>query len=123
MPEFPRRAAQAVGLSVLLLSPLPAIARMRQLPQHSTLDHALVASRAEAEARGMTASLERDAATAWTPLGPGNIGGRTRALVIDPTAPTTIYAAAVAGGVWKTTDGGASWNPTSDLLANIAVNS
>src|SRR5262245_9727116 len=32
----------------------------------------------------------------WTPLGPGNIGGRTRALLIDPhtTAPNyTLYAA------------------------------
>jgi hypothetical protein len=100
-----------------------ALAHMRDMPQHSTLDRALIASRAEAEAHGMSESFLRDAATAWTPLGPGNIGGRTRALVIDPTAPATIYAAAVDGGVWKTTDAGASWAPTSDLLSNIAVNS
>jgi photosystem II stability/assembly factor-like uncharacterized protein len=30
-------------------------------------------------------------------------------LVIDPNAPNTVYAA-MLGGVWKTTDGGASWN-------------
>ena len=57
----------------------------------------------------------------WTPLGPGNIGGRTRALVIHPTNPSIMYAAGVAGGVWKTTNGGASWTPISDLIANIAV--
>src|SRR5580693_478217 len=102
---------------------LTALSRMRSMPQHSTLDRTQAASRAEAEAGGLAPRLARDAATSWTPLGPGNIGGRTRALVIDPTAPATLYAAAVDGGVWKTTDGGASWTPTSDLLANIAVNS
>lgn len=57
----------------------------------------------------------------WTALGPGNIGGRTRAWIIHPTQPDTMYAAGVAGGVWKTTDGGANWIPISDLMANIAV--
>ncbi len=61
--------------------------------------------------------------TSWQFLGPGNIGGRTRAIVVDPVTPTTIYAAAVAGGVWKTTNGGTSWFPLDDLMANIAVNS
>lgn len=59
----------------------------------------------------------------WTFLGPGNIGGRTRAIVIDPTNTQIMYTAAVAGGVWKTTNGGATWSPSSDFLANIAVNS
>jgi hypothetical protein len=102
---------------------LTALDHMRTMPQHSTLTNAKVASRDEAEARGLTQNLVRDAATSWAPLGPGDIGGRTRALVIDPTSPSTIYAAAVAGGVWKTVDAGQSWTPTSDFLSNIAVNS
>ena len=59
----------------------------------------------------------------WTFLGPGNVGGRSRALVIDPTNASVMYSAAVAGGVWKTTDGGSSWAAASDFIANIAVNS
>jgi uncharacterized repeat protein (TIGR01451 family) len=59
----------------------------------------------------------------WQSLGPGNVGGRTRALIIDPNTPNTMYAAGVAGGVWKTTNGGASWAPLDDFMANIAVNS
>src|ERR1700730_4699179 len=55
-----------------------ALAHMRDMPQHSTLDRALIASRAEAEAHGMSESFLRDAATAWTPLGPCNLGGRAR---------------------------------------------
>lgn len=57
----------------------------------------------------------------WQALGPGNVGGRTRALIIDPANPEVMYAAAVAGGIWKTTDGGASWAPLNDFLANLAV--
>lgn len=57
----------------------------------------------------------------WQSLGPGNVGGRTRALVIDPVNPDVMYAAGVAGGVWKTTNGGTSWLPLDDFLANIAV--
>ncbi len=59
----------------------------------------------------------------WEPLGPGNIGGRTRVLVIHPTEPEIIYAGGVSGGVWKTIDGGQSWIPLADEIANIAVNS
>ena len=59
----------------------------------------------------------------WSWLGPGNIGGRTRTLVIDPQQTQTMYTGGVSGGVWKTTDGGAAWRPTGDTLANIAINS
>lgn len=61
------------------------------------------------------------AAGVWEPLGPGNLGGRTRALVVDPVRPLTLYAGGVDGGVWKTSDGGASWTPLGDLLPSLAV--
>lgn len=59
----------------------------------------------------------------WESIGPGNIGGRTRGLVIDPNNPNILYAGGVAGGVWKSIDAGASWNPTGDTLINLAVSS
>lgn len=57
----------------------------------------------------------------WESIGPGNIGGRTRGFVIDPSNPDTLYAGGVAGGVWKSTDAGASWIPTGDTLINLAI--
>lgn len=57
----------------------------------------------------------------WQELGPGNIGGRTRALVIHPTEHDIMYAAGVAGGVWKSDNAGESWQPLSDLATNLAV--
>jgi hypothetical protein len=60
---------------------------------------------------------------AWTPLGPGNIGGRTRVVKFHPAIPTTLFAAGVSGGIWKSDDNGTTWRPTGDGLTNIAVNS
>jgi hypothetical protein len=57
----------------------------------------------------------------WSELGPGNIGGRTRALAIDPHDPDVMYAGGVAGGIWKSTDGGGRWRPADDLMLNLAV--
>src|SRR5437763_4328298 len=59
----------------------------------------------------------------WVQLGPGNIGGRTRCLLINPRTPEVIYASGVAGGDWKTTNAGDSWQPLDDLLPNLAVSS
>lgn len=72
-----------------------------------------------------TASVSAPAAAldAWTPLGPGNIGGRTRVLVIDRTNPDVMIAAGVSGGIWKSEDAGASWRPVDGNMANLAVNS
>ena len=58
----------------------------------------------------------------WKFLGPGNIGGRTRVLVLDPTEPRVMYTGGVSGGIWKTLNGGGDWFPVGDDLANIAVN-
>ncbi|MCW5857036.1 MAG: hypothetical protein KIS63_02020 [Caldilineales bacterium] len=57
----------------------------------------------------------------WTWLGPGNIGGRVRSIVIHPTNPSLMWAGSVSGGIWKTTDAGASWLPVDDFMANLAV--
>src|SRR5260370_18558749 len=87
------------------------------MPQHSTRGDRMFASQDEMS----IAEAQPLALGTWTQLGPGNVGGRTRALTINPTNPNIMYAAGVAGGVWKTTDAGASWAPLADLLPNIAV--
>jgi len=57
----------------------------------------------------------------WTNLGPFNHGGRTRTLRFHPDDPQIMFAGAVSGGVWKSTDGGNLWLPFTDELPNLAV--
>src|SRR5262245_45030944 len=59
----------------------------------------------------------------WAWRGPGNIGGRIRSLVIHPTVSTTMFAGGVDGGIWKSTNGGTTWAPVNDFMANLAVSS
>ncbi len=49
----------------------------------------------------------------WRLVGPFR-GGRVLAVAGDPKNPHTYYFGAVSGGVWKTTDDGATWTPMSD---------
>src|SRR5258705_584010 len=49
----------------------------------------------------------------WRQVGPFR-GGRALAIEGVVGEPDTYYSGAVAGGVWKTTDGGANWTPLCD---------
>jgi photosystem II stability/assembly factor-like uncharacterized protein len=73
-----------------------------------------------AELMGRTAGLNPDQ-SGWQWLGPANIGGRTRAIVIHPTRPNTMWVASVGGGVWRTDDGGTQFVAVDDRMSNLAV--
>ncbi|HTM51659.1 MAG TPA: hypothetical protein VL285_23350 [Bryobacteraceae bacterium] len=69
-----------------------------------------------------------DGGTNWSPVNSGlpvDAGGRygITSLAIDPQNPTTIYAgnALRGGGVFKTTDGGESWNAANSGLPDGGV--
>ncbi|HEV2179341.1 MAG TPA: glycosyl hydrolase, partial [Gemmatimonadaceae bacterium] len=60
----------------------------------------------------------------WRFIGPE--GNRADAIAGVPGDPNIYYAGAASGGVWKTTDGGAHWNPIFDdqpvqSIGSIAV--
>lgn len=97
-----------------------ALGAMRSMPRFVSALGREVPAR---EAVTAEAAVASQVTGLWTPLGPGNVGGRVRRLVIHPTKPNTMWAAAVAGGVWKTTNGGAQWNPTGDFLPSLAFSS
>ena len=61
----------------------------------------------------------------WEELGPDNVGGRTRALMIDRNNPNHLLAGSVAGGLFISNDGGYNWLPFSgnDTLSTLSVGS
>jgi photosystem II stability/assembly factor-like uncharacterized protein len=57
----------------------------------------------------------------WRNIGP-NRGGRSIAVAGSAARPLEYYFGAVGGGLWKTTDGGTTWKPTTDKdVDNSAV--
>lgn len=59
----------------------------------------------------------------WRSLGPGNIGGRTRSIVVHPQNRNILWAGSVGGGIWRTANAGTTWQPVDDFMANLAVTS
>jgi hypothetical protein len=47
----------------------------------------------------------------WEYVGANNIGGRVTDVVVDSSHADTIYVASAGGGVWKSTDAGATYTP------------
>jgi photosystem II stability/assembly factor-like uncharacterized protein len=97
---------------------IPADGRRNALRATSDLEKRLQRAR---EANGKSGALF--ASTMWESIGPGNQGGRIRAIAIHPTRSGTFLVGAAAGGVWKTTDGGDTWQPTMDKESAIAIGS
>ena len=85
------------------------------------------------QAKSATASTTKP----WTQIGPtaiveknGNFDypgpGRVDVVAVDPNAldpnnPMIMYVGTPSGGLWKTTDGGATWSPKTDNLAGMGV--
>ncbi|MCA9751158.1 MAG: T9SS type A sorting domain-containing protein [Gemmatimonadetes bacterium] len=58
---------------------------------------------------------------AWFQLGPENLAGRMLAIAFHPVNTNTVYAGAAGGGLWRTTDGGSSWQALTDEIPTMSV--
>lgn len=69
----------------------------------------------------------------WTEEGPDNVGGRTRAILVDRNNHNIVYAGGVNGGLFKSLDGGGWWsrvysfdylnNPTTPAGSSLPISS
>ena len=89
------RAVSRILLSLALVTPIGVFASPAAWAQGDGYDEALFDA------------LE------WRSIGPFR-GGRVTAVAGVPSQPYVYYLGATGGGVWKTVDGGATWEPVSD---------
>jgi photosystem II stability/assembly factor-like uncharacterized protein len=67
------------------------------------------------------------AAANWSFIGPAQVpgggggAGRINCLAIDPANSSILWIGAACGGLWKSTDGGVTWNSNTDLLPSISI--
>ena len=57
----------------------------------------------------------------WTSIVGGPVGGRIRAILPHPSDPNTLWLGAATGGVWKSSDAGATWRAVGDGIASLTV--
>jgi photosystem II stability/assembly factor-like uncharacterized protein len=54
-------------------------------------------------------------------IGPAVASGRVMTIAVDPTNKAVIYIGAASGGVWKTLNGGVSWQPVFDTQGSFSI--
>ena len=59
----------------------------------------------------------------WVEMGPDNVGGRVRAITIDPLNHQKVWCGSVSGGLWKSLDGGNTWENIPAFSVNLCVSS
>ncbi|MEP3208856.1 MAG: T9SS type A sorting domain-containing protein [Maribacter sp.] len=57
----------------------------------------------------------------WKNRGPGNVGGRTRALALDRRDENIVFAGGVSGGLWRSTNLGQSWKKVTRLSQSPSI--
>lgn len=129
---FPR---QAVVATLALLMTVPVLAFSAEPPsQRAASDAAVLASPAPMGVTSVAASpsppyvaATSDAAVAavagmeFRNIGPAIMGGRVADLAVYEADPRIFYAGMASGGVWKTTNGGTSFEPVFDDQSTASV--
>ena len=95
---------------------IPAGARAAAIEEARIMESRLVDS--EKGSRGIARFLSADG---WEEIGPYNVGGRVRAIAHHPTLPDVLYVGAASGGIWKSTDNGATWSAAINGQTTLAV--
>lgn len=122
----PRKATEMDGIERAMLQEF----RMTQDPSINSIPRERLAI-ARTYMKNLVTDLgigARTAALGWQERGPINVGGRTRAMLVDKNDATgnTVFAASVSGGLFKTinfTAATPTWTPVNDFLPNLAISS
>ena len=110
---------------------LRALERACELPVDASMRASAVGSSGEVES---PLAARTFGGAVWESLGPrpiqaragadrawGNVAGRISGLAVHPTDPSILLLASATGGIWKSTDAGATWRPVSDGAPAMAV--
>src|SRR5262249_55225659 len=75
---------------------------------------------AQARVERAALPLQEAATLAWQEIGPYNVGGRVTAIAAPPGG-TPVYVGSAAGGVFKSTDYGATFTPVMDAMGVYSI--
>lgn len=111
--ESPSEAAREPGA----MEPTDWFYRQRAFPFGEINYEAVREAHEQAAAMRLEAAARGGAS--WTFAGPTNIGGRVTSIAVEDFS--TFYVGTGSGGVFKTTDGGASFGPIGDDVLSLSI--
>lgn len=91
---------------------------LRANPQTGTIEPEWVEA---AVAQADRLRTVRRASLMWTNMGPDNVGGRCRALLLHKDSMNLWFMGGVSGGLFRSNTSGASWVPVNDKQENLNV--
>lgn len=122
-------AGETLYVSRTVVSPVGEFdVRVEADPDHALAEDNRENNTATWHFKNPTADVDR-----WVCIGPRLItggsgqGGIVASIAIDRSAPDTIYVGAggsgnlSGSGIWKTVDGGASWQPVGDSMPTLTI--
>lgn len=107
---------------------IPADARLKALRRLEEMERAEATKGGNGQVLGAVPPPPANGTT-WTSIGPqpvrtpfwGNVSGRLSAVAVHPTNPDIVYVGGAQGGVWKSTDAGATWTALGDREVSLAI--
>jgi photosystem II stability/assembly factor-like uncharacterized protein len=103
---------------VLIIVTVVAAAGVPLLSQSSS---GSAAQQASEEGASPPASADPLSGLKARSIGPAVTSGRVMTIAVDPSNHAVIYIGAASGGVWKTVNGGASWQPIFDTQGSFSI--
>ena len=95
---------------------------------------ARAAGKARARSRARAAMAPSVSATAWSDIGPNlipkgqtygtarvDVIGRVSSFAVDPANSKHVLCGSANGGIWESTDRGATWAPRTDQMPTLAI--
>jgi len=97
--------------------------RMKANPATGRIDPSDVSKARQTADKMATNRSEKSVAVNWEFMGPDNIGGDTRAILIDKDNPQRLIAGSVSGGIFTSNDGGLNWidHPQNIEFAGLSI--
>ena len=97
--------------------------KMKANPSTGQVDIADVMKARKAADKVSENQLQKSSSIDWEFMGPNNIGGRTRAILIDKDNPNNMIIGSVSGGIFTSEDGGNNWidHPQNQEFATLSI--
>lgn len=117
-PSFEKWMTEESGEEEEIGPALEYLKMLRANPKTGTIEPEWIEA---AIAQADRLSMLRRASLQWTNMGPDNIGGRCRALLLHKDSANIWFLGGVSGGLFRSNTSGSSWFPVNDKQENLNV--